>query len=443
MRCIWVFMYSTLITAFLCVSFQPLRAQYQQGPYSPARSLSGNCSFSYGSSLQLSPSAETHKSDDVYATASHCACCDANSACLKVDSFGFSIPSAAVITGIIVEIEKRASPGSNIQDNGLRLLKNGVETGSNMAQGAVPWPYTDTYVSYGGCNNLWGAAWTPDDINSPGFGLYFANIDYTCGGITTSYIDHIRITVCYDVCMPAVSAAFTYSSSLLTLNCTDQSAGANLLLWDFGDGNSSMQQNPQHIYTDTGTYNVCLYAIDSCGADTFCTQVQMQCPQPDAGFTHTNTAFGVTFGNVSSGADTYTWDFGDGETSAEQTPTHVYANAGTYLVCLKAVNSCGADSVCTNVQVAGDASLSGTTTANVSLYPNPAGDFIYIRFSGKALPAALQIEVYDMWGRAYMLPRSQGSDSELRIDVSVLRAGMYRIKIYGEGMALSRSFIVL
>lgn len=49
--------------------------------------------------------------------------------------------------------------------------------------------------------------------------------------------------------------------------------------WDFGDGNSSSQQNPQHTYATNGTYNVCLtiMSVDSC-RDTICDSVPINCP---------------------------------------------------------------------------------------------------------------------------------------------------------------------
>lgn len=49
----------------------------------------------------------------------------------------------------------------------------------------------------------------------------------------------------------------------------------------------------------------------------------------------------VTFTNMSKNADSYAWNFGDGETSTEANPVHTYAAAGTYTVELKATNAGG------------------------------------------------------------------------------------------------------
>lgn len=189
------------IVFFLLITPFYLVAQVLQGPNNPASSSNVACTFSYGSTIPYAPSNAIYTSDNVYASALHCACCDQNTNCLFATNFGFSIPGGATITGIIVEIEKGTN-SSNLQDNGLRLLKNNLEVGSDYAQFSIPWQLSDTYVTYGGCTDLWGTTWTPSDINSPNFGLAFASIDYSCSGLVSSRIDHIRITICYTIILP-------------------------------------------------------------------------------------------------------------------------------------------------------------------------------------------------------------------------------------------------
>jgi hypothetical protein len=161
------------------------------------------CAFSYSSTVGYTPAANVTASDNVYATAVHCDCCDQNTQCLQVNDFGFSIPAGAVIDGIVLEVEKKRSaasgPGSSgiVEDNGLQIMKGGVLVGPNKSQYGVDWPLTDTYVSYGTATDLWGTTWTPADINSSGFGVSLASISYICGSTITTSIDHVRITVYY------------------------------------------------------------------------------------------------------------------------------------------------------------------------------------------------------------------------------------------------------
>jgi gliding motility-associated-like protein len=55
---------------------------------------------------------------------------------------------------------------------------------------------------------------------------------------------------------------------------TEQSSGANFFKWDFGDGDTSNQANPRHLFNETRTYSVCLIAINTAGcSDMVCKPV--------------------------------------------------------------------------------------------------------------------------------------------------------------------------
>ncbi|MBN4065972.1 T9SS type A sorting domain-containing protein [Candidatus Amoebophilus asiaticus] len=79
-------------------------------------------------------------------------------------------------------------------------------------------------------------------------------------------------------CVPCTSN-FSHTSNDLTASFTNMSSFADSLQWQFGDLTNSTAQNPTHIYSDTGTYTVCLIAINSCGADTFCQNITITKPQ--------------------------------------------------------------------------------------------------------------------------------------------------------------------
>ena len=65
-------------------------------------------------------------------------------------------------------------------------------------------------------------------------------------------------------------AEYTFNNNLLTVGFSNISVGATSFLWDFGDGNSSTQQNPDYTFAENGTYEVCLTATNNCGSETFC-----------------------------------------------------------------------------------------------------------------------------------------------------------------------------
>ncbi len=120
---------------------------------------------------------------------------------LEATGFGFSISGTATIDGITVEIEK----GSllSVTDEIVTLISSGSNIGTNHAL-ASTWPTSFTYVSYGGCSDLWGATLTPAIVNSPTFGIRLAYTKTICPACV-SYnpdVDHIRITICYSASLP-------------------------------------------------------------------------------------------------------------------------------------------------------------------------------------------------------------------------------------------------
>jgi PKD repeat protein len=77
----------------------------------------------------------------------------------------------------------------------------------------------------------------------------------------------------------AVSATFTYDIDGLTVQFSDQSAGATGWTWDFGDdSNPSIEQNPTHTYATPGTYTVTLTVTGDEGSDTTSAYITVTVP---------------------------------------------------------------------------------------------------------------------------------------------------------------------
>lgn len=104
-----------------------------------------------------------------------------NTNTLFIKALGLNIPAGAVIQGIQVQVYRGANRINAVSDVTVQLLKAGVAAGSNKAAGGF-WPQIlwNAYniplafglpITYGGPTDLWGAAWTPADINNAGFGI--------------------------------------------------------------------------------------------------------------------------------------------------------------------------------------------------------------------------------------------------------------------------------
>ena len=150
----------------------------------------------------------------------------------------------------------------------------------------------------------------------------------------------------------AVSSGFTFTPNANVVTFTNTSSGGNSFFWDFGDGQTSTIAGPTHTYATTGTYTVCLVTTGGCGSDTTCQTFTLSCPAPTAGFTNSSTGITVAFTDISGpNISSWAWDFGDGNTSTQQNPTHSYGAPGNYLACLIATSPCGADTFCDSVAV--------------------------------------------------------------------------------------------
>lgn len=137
----------------------------------------------------------------------------------------------------------------------------------------------------------------------------------------------------------------------------NNSLGGINFSWDFGDGTTSTEENPTHLYDKIGIYTIKLTAFDSSSCNrvddtSFTITVS---PIPFASFSYNplvpkENSF-VNFVNESVGATNYTWDFGDGDTSKMENPKHLFNLTGTYSVCLNAANNYGcSDDTCISVE---------------------------------------------------------------------------------------------
>jgi uncharacterized repeat protein (TIGR01451 family) len=119
--------------------------------------------------------------------------------------------------------------------------------------------------------------------------------------------------------------------------------------WDFGDGATGAGVSPTHRYAQEGVYPVTLTVTDNDGAtDTKSTTAAVDDTEPVAGFTATPTSgyepLSVDFTDTSTSYDGITawgWDFGDGESSSDRNPTHVYDEDGSFTVTLAVSESDG------------------------------------------------------------------------------------------------------
>ncbi len=129
---------------------------------------------------------------------------------------------------------------------------------------------------------------------------------------------------------------------------TDTSVGSpTSWSWDFGDNQTSTEQNPVHVYTAGGVYTVSMTVTNALSNDTrvetdSITATVLPGVLFEANVTEGGVPLTVAFIDASTDDPTsWSWDFGDNQTSTEQNPVHTYTVAGTYTVSLTVTNAVG------------------------------------------------------------------------------------------------------
>ncbi len=117
---------------------------------------------------------------------------------LVLRSFGFNLPSTALVTGIQIDVAR--SGGDGIEDKRVQLVSGGSRRGRDLADPSTPWSGEDSTVQYGGSSQRWGLFWTAAEINDPGFGVLLSATYRLPAGNADALIDGVTATVTY--CVP-------------------------------------------------------------------------------------------------------------------------------------------------------------------------------------------------------------------------------------------------
>ncbi|NOQ75329.1 MAG: PKD domain-containing protein [Crocinitomix sp.] len=194
------------------------------------------------------------------------------------------------------------------------------------------------------------------DVNLYGLGTYTAQ--YTLGDQCLQISEFVHFP-------DAVDADFIFENACFGAEIDFENTslipddGEPDWIWDFGDDETSTDENPSHLYTEAGTYTVQLIGVNelSCN-DTTEYQITIY-PLPDAnlefiasGLSSQDGSTGgciinpVQFNDLSFLPDPFevvewAWDFGDDETSTEENPEHTYDVIGTYTVTLTVTSENG------------------------------------------------------------------------------------------------------
>ena len=264
-------------------------------------------------------------------------------------------------------------------------------------------------------------------------GTYTVSINSACGSgtdaivVNQSALNYSNYVVANDLVFCEGDSVLLYGSQM-----------ADTYQWSGGSTATT-----DSVYATTGgAYTLAI--TDACGTGSETVNLTMN-TAPTAGFTSTSSYLTGVFSNTSSsaGTTTYLWDFGDGSTSTQADPNHVYGSTGVYTVTLTVTNDCGTN-VFTNtitLSVAGLEEVADFGTINV--YPNPStGEFQLEMDVNYAMN--LDIVVTNALGQKLLvrsLNTTNGVHTET-IDLSTEAVGVYYLNISSEGNTLTNRMII-
>jgi len=233
----------------------------------------------------------------------------------------------------------------------------------------------------------------------------------------------------------------------VTVQFTDQSAGDPVSWqWTFEGGNpaTSSEQNPSVTYATPGTYAVTLQATNIYGSNTSTQPGYVTIiGAPLAGFNYSAVLGTVTFTSTSQGADSYAWNFGDGGTSNEANPVHVYDQSGAYTVTLTVTNDCGAATLEQSINVITVGTQEVPWLNDFEVYPNPGTGRFTLEMTGEP-QKELEVALYNALGqrlRSEVVDFSSGDLTKV-LDYTTLPSAAYTLRITAAGASKNVRLVI-
>lgn len=204
--------------------------------------------------------------------------------------------------------------------------------------------------------------------------------------------------------------------------------------WDYGDGSALGNTiDGAHSYTGVAPWTVTLtdtmygwrttcFDAASMSTGDLVSNVDFSVPGSGSSMTY-------TFGGSADGSGTlsYSWYFDDGNTSDQQNPTHTFASAGTYNVCLTVTNDCSSDQHCDGVTASMVTGINELSAESLNVYPNPSNGSVTLSLDGVETEAT--INVLDVAGRVvYTEAVSIGASFKKQLNLDVT-SGVYLLEL--------------
>jgi len=197
--------------------------------------------------------------------------------------------------------------------------------------------------------------------------------------------------------------------------------------------------NPYVTFPTSGLYTITLNAVGPGGVDSVSQNINVTINQTsNAIFSVSDTivslpnAF-IGFNNMSTNANGYLWQFGDGNSSTDINPWHIYSTPGLYVSKLIAINgSCPNDTANINITVTGTVGTNNQKSERLLAFPNPTDNQLYVNFYSQS-SNIIKVKLIDIHGKHLKPLISESNTSkgyQLILNLSDLSSGIYLLLLY-------------
>jgi PKD repeat protein len=245
---------------------------------------------------------------------------------------------------------------------------------------------------------------------------------------TCKNTDAVSINVLPLPSAPSLSSDTAYCLGDTITALVAQGLGNNINWYDDADltnllvSNSSYTPSPilgENVYYATDVLNGCEGLADS-------VKIMLN-DLPNAGFTANHTSLTLNFTPNISGMPTYSWDFGDGNTSFDENPSNTFASEATYTISLLVIDNNGCENTSNqNIEVLATNTNNVFNSQNIHLYPNPTKNFINIDLDQNI--SKINISITDLYGKTVFNQDFENMSNE-KINLEGFANGIYTLRI--------------
>ena len=187
---------------------------------------------------------------------------------------------------------------------------------------------------------------------------------------------------------------------------------------------SSATTNPTGFY-----YYLYDWEVKTAECNTDKTPVAVTVTNPDFSYVQDSLIKEVTFTDLSAGASSWLWDFGDGNTSTQQNPSNIYPGVGLFVVSLTINGNC---TLVDTINILPSTGLETLVPGlELSLIPNPAADRVSLTLS-EIYPQDLEVSLSTIEGKMISARTLKAGTTQLSWDVSDLPPAIYLVKVVGD-----------